>query len=143
MKNVALRGMTGRKLRTILTMLSIVLGTAMISGTFILRDQITGAYGSLISDSNKGTDVLLKKKTAFTTEEATAGPIPESLVQKVSAVPGVASAEGQIEASASVVVDGRFDDATSAGIASAVSAPFGQVFDYATGAAPSRLARSR
>jgi putative ABC transport system permease protein len=139
MKNVALRGMTGRKLRTILTMLSIVLGTAMISGTFILRDQITGAYGSLISDSNKGTDVLLKKKTAFTTEDATtAGPIPDSLVQTVSAVPGVARAEGQIEASASVVVDGRFDDATSAGVASAVSSPFGQVFDYETGGAPSQ-----
>ena len=41
---VALRGLWGRKTRAALTAISIVLGTAMITGTFVVRDQITGAF---------------------------------------------------------------------------------------------------
>ena len=35
---VALRGLWGRKTRAVLTAISIVLGTAMITGTFVVRD---------------------------------------------------------------------------------------------------------
>ena len=41
MTGVALKGLLGRKLRTVLTALAIILGVAMISGTYILTDTIT------------------------------------------------------------------------------------------------------
>ena len=56
---VALRGLWGRKLRTALTALSIILGTSMITGTFILRDQINNAFSSIFHESNQGIDVVL------------------------------------------------------------------------------------
>jgi putative ABC transport system permease protein len=37
---VALRGLLGRKLRAILTALAIILGVAMMSGTYVLTDTI-------------------------------------------------------------------------------------------------------
>ena len=38
MIGVALKGLWGRKTRSLLTAISIVLGTAMIAGTFVVRD---------------------------------------------------------------------------------------------------------
>ena len=44
MIRVALRGLAGRKLRAFLTALAIVLGVAMVSGTFVLTDMIDRAF---------------------------------------------------------------------------------------------------
>ena len=44
MIRVALRGLFGRKLRTALTAFAIVLGVAMMSGTYILTDTIDKAW---------------------------------------------------------------------------------------------------
>ena len=51
MTAVALKGLLGRKLRSILTGLAIVLGVAMISGTFILTDTINKAFTNVFSVS--------------------------------------------------------------------------------------------
>ena len=50
MIRIALRSLWSRKLRTVLTLLAILLGVAMISGTYVLTDQI-----------NKGFDDIFKK----------------------------------------------------------------------------------
>src|SRR6478735_8868292 len=63
---VALRGLWGRKTRAVLTAISIVLGTAMIAGTFVVRDQINGAFASIFQTGLEKTDVLASKRTAFT-----------------------------------------------------------------------------
>ena len=67
---VALRGLWGPKTRAILTAISIVLGTAMIAGTFVVRDQITGAFDSIFQTGLEKTDVLASKRTAFTNKTA-------------------------------------------------------------------------
>ena len=109
MMQVALRGLWGRKLRTVLTALSIVLGTAMITGTFILRDQINNAFSDIFHESNKGIDVVLSKKTAFTSDNGTvAGPLPESAIATAKTADGVDKVEGQIQATGSIVVDGKY-----------------------------------
>jgi putative ABC transport system permease protein len=106
---VALRGLWGRKLRTVLTALSIVLGTSMITGTFILRDQINNAFSDIFHESNKGIDVVLSKKTTFTSENGTvAGPLPESVIATAKTAEGVDKAEGQIQATGSIVVGGKY-----------------------------------
>ena len=51
MIGVALKGLLGRKLRTLLTALAIVLGVSMISGTYVLTDTITKSYTSIVDDS--------------------------------------------------------------------------------------------
>ena len=49
MIRVALAGLLGRKLRTALTALAIVLGVAMVSGTFVLTDSIDKAFNSIFT----------------------------------------------------------------------------------------------
>ena len=46
MTRFALKSLAGRKLRTFLTALAIVLGVAMISGTYVLTDTIDRAFSS-------------------------------------------------------------------------------------------------
>ena len=110
MMQVALRGLWGRKLRTVLTALSIVLGTSMITGTFILRDQINNAFSDIFHESNKGIDVVLSKKTAFTSLTTARWParFPESVIATAKTADGVEKAEGQIQATGSIVVDGKY-----------------------------------
>ena len=48
MTQVALRGLLGRKLRAVLTAFAIVLGVAMVSGTFVLTDTIKAAFSDSV-----------------------------------------------------------------------------------------------
>ena len=59
MIKVALRGLAGRKLRAVLTAIAIVLGVAMISGTYILTDTISSAFKTLFTESYAGTDAVV------------------------------------------------------------------------------------
>ena len=109
MLRIALRSLGSRKLRSALTALAILLGAAMISGTYVLTDQITGAFDEIFEKANEGVDVVVSRREAFRSQEGgTVGPIPESLVATVQGVDGVAAAEGLIQDLASVVVDGEF-----------------------------------
>ncbi|MGZ4431493.1 MAG: ABC transporter permease, partial [Gaiellales bacterium] len=109
MIRVALRGLLGRKLRSVLTAVSIVLGTAMISGTFVVNDQINSAFSDIFKTGYEGIDVVLSHRTEFTgTNGQGAGPLPAALIDRVRAVPGVAKADGQIQASGSLVVNGKY-----------------------------------
>ena len=64
-----LRGLFGRKLRTILTAVAIILGVAMVSGTFVLTDSIDKAFNSIFTDSRKGSDAVITGKAATSTEQ--------------------------------------------------------------------------
>ena len=62
MIKVSLRGLAGRKLRAVLTAIAIVLGVAMISGTYILTDTIDRAFSTLFTESYAGTDAVVTGK---------------------------------------------------------------------------------
>ena len=68
MLRVALKGLLGRKLRAALTAVAIVLGVAMMSGTFVLTDTIKAAFTSIFEVSYKNADVIVSGKTAFTND---------------------------------------------------------------------------
>jgi hypothetical protein len=51
---IAWRSLTAHKLRTFLTTLAILLGVAMISGTYVLTDQIDKGFQQIFSDAYKG-----------------------------------------------------------------------------------------
>ena len=99
MIRVALRGLLGRKLRASLTALAIILGVAMMSGTYVLTDTIDKAFATIFDESYAGTDVVVSGKGAdisFQGLEAEAPPVDESLVEEVRALPNVEAASGSV-----------------------------------------------
>jgi putative ABC transport system permease protein len=108
MTRVALAGLLGRKLRTSLTALAIVLGVAMVAGTFVLTDSIERAFDSIFTDVRKGSNVVVSGKAAFDIDDGggTSTPtIDESLLPKVRELPGVAQAEGDVNGEAQLIGD--------------------------------------
>jgi putative ABC transport system permease protein len=103
---VALRGLLGRKLRATLTAVAIVLGVAMVSGTFVLTDSIDRAFDNIFSDSRQGSNAVISGKSAFDLSDgsgATAPSFDQSLLEKVRAVPDVAEAEGSVDGEAQLI----------------------------------------
>ncbi len=121
MSRLVLRGLLARKLRTILTSIAIVLGVAMVAGTFIVTDQINAAFDDIFETGNSKIDVVVSRATEFDTFEDALPPLPESAVQQVAQVDGVEHAEGQIQASGQLVVDGEIVEAEGGAPAIVVS----------------------
>jgi putative ABC transport system permease protein len=96
--------MLGRKLRTILTMIAIVLGVAMVSGTFVLTDSIDQAFNSIFTDARKGSDAVITGKSATSTNSGSSAPtLAASLLPKVRGLSGVAAAEGNLAGEAHLI----------------------------------------
>jgi putative ABC transport system permease protein len=97
---VALKGLAGRKLRAALSAFAIVLGVAMVSGTFVLTDTMNGAFNTIITATYKNADVVVSGKTAFDTDtngNAVQPPsFPESVLAKIRALPDVNAAAGSL-----------------------------------------------
>ena len=96
MRRVALKGLAFRKVRALLTALAVVLGVAMVSGTYVLTDSIQRAFDGIFTGSYEDTSAVISGKQVVefsTTGKAT---VPESLLQKVRGVEGVQQAEGAI-----------------------------------------------
>jgi putative ABC transport system permease protein len=107
MITIALRSLWSRKLRTGLTLLAILLGVAMISGTYVLTDQINNGFTDIFVKSEQGTDVSITHRSAFTANYfGPAGTLPQSMVDTVRSVRGVAEAAGQVGGSGAAVVNG-------------------------------------
>jgi len=105
---IAWRSLTAHKLRTFLTTLAILLGVAMICGTYVLSDQIDRGFKNIFTDAYKGIDVTITRKAKFNSgmSAATEG-LPESLEQTVREVDGVAEAHGFVTGMGAVAVDGK------------------------------------
>jgi putative ABC transport system permease protein len=103
---VALKGLAGRKLRAALTAIAIVLGVAMISGTYILTDTIKAAFSTVFTTVYAKSDAVISGKVAFgnsNTSNNLPPSFPESLLGKVRSLPGVAEADGGISDEAHIV----------------------------------------
>ena len=102
MRQVALRGLRARPLRTILTAMSVVLGVAMISGTYVLTDTINKSFSEVFSQANAGTDVVVAGKKVDKAFDSDAPPIDERLIARVRAADGVRVAAGGIQGEVSM-----------------------------------------
>jgi putative ABC transport system permease protein len=106
MIRVALKGMATRRLRVVLTALSIVLGVAMVSAAFTLGDTLKKGTDSLSTAAYDGTDAVVVAKQEFitSTEEGLEKPsIPAAALDQVRNVPGVETAIGSISDQAKIV----------------------------------------
>ena len=91
MIGVALKGLAGRKVRALLTALAVVIGVAMVSGTFVLTDTTKKAFDGIFSSSYDQTDAVIAGKEIVKGSTSGAATVPESLLAKVRALPEVAA----------------------------------------------------
>ena len=116
MIRVALRGLLGRKFRAVLTALAIVLGVAMVSGTYVLTDTIDKAFSQIFSESYAGTDAVVTGKEpdiSFQGSTVETPPVPASMLEQVRAVDGVEVAAGSVMDETSAKILDRDGDAIS------------------------------
>lgn len=93
---LSLRGLVSRKLRTLLTMAAILLGVAMISGTYVLTDTIDSAFNQIFLQANRPIDAVVVGRQAFGSGLERAPTIPARVLAIVQHSSGVAAAEGEI-----------------------------------------------
>ncbi len=109
MTRFALKSLGSRKLRAALTAVAIVLGVAMISGTYILTDTIKSAFGTVFQEVYKRTDIVISAQSAIEEEGESehngqsAPSFSESLLTQVRALKGVQQAQGGITSTADLV----------------------------------------
>src|SRR6516225_5303443 len=99
MLRVVLKGLAGRKLRAVLTAFAVVLGVAMISGTFILTDTLKAGFSQIFTSVYKATDAVITGKSAVGLDQNRNGAAPSfsaSLLSKVQSLPDVAEADGGV-----------------------------------------------
>jgi putative ABC transport system permease protein len=102
----AIRSLLARKVRLILTGLAVILGVGFMAGTFVLTDTMTRAFNDLVDTGYAPIDVLVRSSNAFTAQTSSLeerDPMPESVLQDVEAVPGVAKANGDVIGYAQIV----------------------------------------
>ncbi len=111
MWRATVKSLLARKVRLALTALSIVLGVGFVAGTFVLTDTTNRAFDQLFATAASKFDLVVRSKPAFQQEPGgpggggpTAGkPVPGNLIPAIEAVPGVASASGDVGGYAQVV----------------------------------------
>ena len=136
MIQVALKGLLGRKLRAFLTAAAIVLGVAMISGTYVLTDTIKAAFNTVFTEVYQNTDAVISGKSAIGTGNGNNGAnqilpsFPQSLLARVRQLPGVAEAEGGVDDQTRLVGrDGKVIASGGPGLAFSVNPAGNQRFN--------------
>ena len=137
MTALVLRGIAARKLRSALTAVAILLGVAMVTGTYVLTDEIRAAFNGIQSQSLESVDVVIEPREAFGSDFTEQATIDDALVDRLREVPGVADAFGQVGARGRLVVGGEVVETGGAPsfVLGAAPEPFRAVEDVA-GRAP-------
>jgi putative ABC transport system permease protein len=112
MFRLALKGALARKLRLALTAVSIILGVAFVSGTYVLTDTLNATFDRIFGNAEAGVSVVVRGTQAFGggggdgfgSERAL---VPDAVLQKVRQVDGVSSAVGVADGFAQLVYKGK------------------------------------
>jgi putative ABC transport system permease protein len=114
MFRLALQGVRARKLRLALTAISIVLGVAFVSGTFVLTDTLNATFDRIFGNAEAGVSVVVRGTEAFSPGQQGGGGaiderslVPDSVLTEVRAVNGVSSAIGVANGYAQLVYAGK------------------------------------
>jgi len=94
MRKVSLRNLAAHKVRLVLTVLSVVLGTAFVAGSFVFTDTLQKTFDSIFDDTAQGVDVRVSA-----VEQGSSGvPIADvDVLRSIEGVRAVAPAvDGQI-----------------------------------------------
>ncbi|RJO80079.1 FtsX-like permease family protein [Nocardia panacis] len=83
MRKVALRNLAAHKVRLALTVLSVILGTAFIAGSFVFTDTLQRTFDGLFANQAKGVDVRVSPR------DRQAQGIPNAVVDQLNELDGV------------------------------------------------------
>jgi putative ABC transport system permease protein len=93
---VALKGLFARRLRAVLTALAIVLGVAMVSGSFVLTDTISKAFDSIFTSSYSHTDAVVSGRKLVDFSNGGNATVSQALLDRIRHMPDVAAASGAL-----------------------------------------------
>ncbi|MEV4075792.1 ABC transporter permease [Nonomuraea fuscirosea] len=96
MLRAALAGLRAHRLRLLLTSLAIMLGVGFIAGTFVLNDTAQAGFAQQVTADADKVDVAVLPRSA-------GGRLPEKVLDRIRALPGVTRAEGLIRGGAPVL----------------------------------------
>jgi putative ABC transport system permease protein len=96
MTKLVIRGIAARKLRAFLTALAVLLGVAMIAGSYVLTDTINRSFEQIFRQGEKGVAVEVTPHETIKNTDTSPPPFPESYLPKVRAIDGVRLAAGGI-----------------------------------------------
>jgi putative ABC transport system permease protein len=102
----AIKALSTRKLRTTLTAIAIVLGVALVTGTYVLTDSIKGAFSGIFTEIYRGTDATITGQAVFDLSSegnTTEPPFAESLLAEVRKLPNVQDAVGGVGGEAHLI----------------------------------------
>lgn len=125
MFRVALKGLATHRRRFLSTLLAVVLGISFLCGTLVLADTLERSFQSVLSTGNAAVDVYVRhtrpaggrRGGGFGGGNQQANRIDQTIIDQVRAVPGVATAEGEVQANGIRMVgkDGKVLGASSGG----------------------------
>ncbi|MEV6767032.1 FtsX-like permease family protein [Nocardia sp. NPDC051030] len=101
MRKVALRNLAAHKVRLALTLLSVILGTAFISGSFVFTDSLQHTFDGIFANQAKGVDVRVSPK-----ERQSLG-IPNETVAQIAARPDVRAVAPSVNGPVVLIKDGK------------------------------------
>ena len=137
MRKVSRRNLAAHKVRLALTVLSVVLGTAFVAGSFVFTDTLSHTFHGIFADTAKGVDVQVSA------DDDNASGVPVADIDKIKAVPGVRAVEPS--ASGAIVVLGADGKTIQGGGAPSVGLSYlppdqqlGDPYDFVAGHAPSK-----
>ncbi|MDQ1586094.1 MAG: putative transport system permease protein [Actinomycetota bacterium] len=107
MLRATFKSLLARKLRLLLSAMSIVLGVSFVSGAFVLTDSLGKVFDDLFSTVNKNIAVDVRgtkvSDVGSQTSNVTRKLVPVSVLDQVRSVDGVAEARGSIAGLAQII----------------------------------------
>ena len=96
MVSLAVKSLWARKRRGATTILAVLIGVSLVSGTYVLTDTIDRAFDEIFHESLKGTSVVITGKQPVRQESGEVNSFSARVLPKVQRVQGVSLASGTI-----------------------------------------------
>lgn len=129
MFHLTVRGVLAHRGRFALTLLAVVLAVTFVSGSLVLTDTSERLLDEQFRTASAGVDLTVRAAATFDQAmgvEVDRDPLPEEVVDRLAAVPGVADTQPVAEGPGLLEVDGRAVVPTGASLLSSYSPePFG------------------
>ena len=90
------RGIVANLGRLILTLVSVALGVSFVSGSFILADSLRAIFNQVSEDAFAGVDANVRAEIGELSNDQAPARFDDDIIEAISAIPGVAYAEGGI-----------------------------------------------
>jgi putative ABC transport system permease protein len=103
MYSAALRSLFARRRRAALTSLAVLLGVAMVAGTFVFTDTIHRAFRQLFTAESRGAEVIVSSPQGPYSATDPPANMSAALASRIGRLPGVAAAQGQVSGEAAVI----------------------------------------